>query len=122
MKLRGPAMNRSLNRRNPDVLVVMIAEKQIMRGNEEDKGDQFSEMRDRGMGPLKAATDMSGTAALKSNVLLTSLGGGEAAFPEFGLLVGDNFSATDCKVIPRYRTASAARGMMLVDNFGLSLF
>ncbi|OMO86590.1 hypothetical protein COLO4_21045 [Corchorus olitorius] len=43
MELRGPGMNRSLNRENPDILIVMIAEKQKMRGCEEDKGNQGEE-------------------------------------------------------------------------------
>lgn len=33
-------MNRSLNRENPDILIMMIAGKQIIRGGEEDKRDQ----------------------------------------------------------------------------------
>ncbi|KAL5771478.1 hypothetical protein ACOSP7_015632 [Xanthoceras sorbifolium] len=32
MVLRRPAMNRSLNRENPRILIMMIAEKQILRG------------------------------------------------------------------------------------------
>ncbi|WRX31800.1 hypothetical protein QQP08_024287 [Theobroma cacao] len=40
MVLRGPAVNRSLNRENPDILIVMIAEKQKMRCGEKDKADQ----------------------------------------------------------------------------------
>ncbi|KAG6626325.1 hypothetical protein CIPAW_15G039900 [Carya illinoinensis] len=59
MGLRRPGMNRSLNRENPDILIVMIAEEQIMRGGGEDKGDQRQR---EGMGPLKTAAEMSGTA------------------------------------------------------------
>lgn len=61
-------MNRSLNRGYPDILIVMIAEKwQIMKGK--GKEDQYSKIRDGP--PLKAATEMSGTAPLKiSNALL----------------------------------------------------
>lgn len=51
MVLRGPASNRSLNRENPDILIVMIAEEQIMRGGEADKGDQREKGGD---GPSKA--------------------------------------------------------------------
>lgn len=54
-------MNRSLNRANPDILIAMIAVKQIMRGGDEDK-------RMEEMGPQKPATEMSGTAP-KSNLL-----------------------------------------------------
>ncbi|KAG6674396.1 hypothetical protein I3842_15G039000 [Carya illinoinensis] len=64
MGLRRPGMNRSLNRENPDILIVMIAEEQIMRGGGEDKGDQRQR---EGMGPLKTAAEMSGTAP-KGNV------------------------------------------------------
>lgn len=60
-------MNRSLNRENPDILIVMIAEQQMMRGGEEDKGGQSQR---EGMGPLKPATEMSGTAP-RSNVFLS---------------------------------------------------
>ncbi|CAK7353000.1 unnamed protein product [Dovyalis caffra] len=63
MLLRGPAMNRSCNRENPDILIVMIAEKQIMRGGEDDKE------RER-MGPQKPAREMSGTAPKNYTVLL----------------------------------------------------
>ncbi|KAF7830478.1 homeobox protein ATH1-like [Senna tora] len=42
-------MNRSLNRENPDILIVMIAEKQIIGGGEEDKRDQRLGMM---MGPV----------------------------------------------------------------------
>jgi len=52
-------MNRSLNRENPDILIMMIAGQQIMRGVEEDKRDQ-RESQD--MGPVKPATQMSATA------------------------------------------------------------
>lgn len=58
MFLRVPAMNRSLNRENPDILNMMIAGKQIIRGVEDDKRDQ----RERKMGPVKPATQMSATA------------------------------------------------------------
>ena len=51
MVLRGPAINRSLNRENPDILIVMIADKQIMRGGEEDKEDQRNREKQQG-GPL----------------------------------------------------------------------
>ncbi|KAH0969482.1 hypothetical protein GBA52_028663 [Prunus armeniaca] len=51
MGLRGPGKNSGLNRENPDILIVMIAEKQIMRGGEEDKRDQNERERD---GPSKA--------------------------------------------------------------------
>ncbi|XWS72465.1 hypothetical protein CRYUN_Cryun02cG0042000 [Craigia yunnanensis] len=54
MVLRGPAMNRSLNRENPDILIVMIAEKQITRGGEEDKGDQRKRERSNREGPSQA--------------------------------------------------------------------
>ena len=43
-------MNRKWSRGNPDILIMMIAEKQIMRGGADDKGVQ-SEGRD---GPFKA--------------------------------------------------------------------
>ncbi|WVZ19276.1 hypothetical protein V8G54_006598 [Vigna mungo] len=59
MFLRLPAMNRSLNRENPYILIMMIAGKQIIRGVEEDKRDQ-RESQD--MGPVKPATQMSATA------------------------------------------------------------
>jgi len=59
MFLRLPAMNRSLNRENPDILIMMIAGQQIIRGVEEDKRDQ-RESQD--MGPVKPATQMSATA------------------------------------------------------------
>lgn len=53
-------MNRSLNRENPDILIVMIAEKQqIIGGGEEDKRDQRERVE---LGPLKPATEMSDTA------------------------------------------------------------
>ncbi|KAJ6674214.1 hypothetical protein OIU85_013140 [Salix viminalis] len=55
MVLRRPAMNRSCNRENPDILIVMIAEKQIMRGDGDDKERET-------MGPQKPAREMSGTA------------------------------------------------------------
>ncbi|KAJ6758351.1 hypothetical protein OIU74_025094 [Salix koriyanagi] len=55
MALRRPAMNRSCNRENPDILIVMIAEKQIMRGDGDDKERET-------MGPQKPAREMSGTA------------------------------------------------------------
>ncbi|CAJ1973528.1 unnamed protein product [Sphenostylis stenocarpa] len=59
MFLMVPAMNRSLNRENPDILIMMIAGKQIIRDVEEDKSDQ----REREyMGPVKPATQMSATA------------------------------------------------------------
>ncbi|KAL9339026.1 hypothetical protein Peur_068041 [Populus x canadensis] len=61
MVLRRPAMNRSCNRENPDILIVMIAEEQIMRGGEDDKERET-------MGPQKPAREMSGTAP-KSNLL-----------------------------------------------------
>lgn len=67
MVLRRPGVNRSLNRENPDILIVMIAEQQMMRGGEEDKGGQSQR---EGMGPLKPATEMSGTAP-RSNVFLS---------------------------------------------------
>ncbi|EXB66878.1 hypothetical protein L484_019516 [Morus notabilis] len=50
MVLRGPGRNRSWSRGNPDILIMMIAEKQIMRGGEDDKEVQ-REGRD---GPSKA--------------------------------------------------------------------
>ncbi|KAF2304354.1 hypothetical protein GH714_030407 [Hevea brasiliensis] len=55
-------MNRSLDRANPDILIVMIAVKQIMRGGEEDK-------RREGMGPQKPATEMSDMAGRNSIVM-----------------------------------------------------
>ncbi|KAI4316538.1 hypothetical protein L6164_024514 [Bauhinia variegata] len=58
MSLRRPAMNRSLNRENPDILIMMIAEKQMITGGEEDKRDQREREE---MGPVKPATEMSGT-------------------------------------------------------------
>ncbi|KAI9378197.1 hypothetical protein POPTR_018G054600v4 [Populus trichocarpa] len=61
MVLRRPAMNRSCNRENPDILIVMIADEQIMRGGEDDKERET-------MGPQKPAREMSGTAP-KSNLL-----------------------------------------------------
>lgn len=64
MVLRRPGMNRSLNRENPDILIMMIAEQQIMRGSGEDKGEKREK---EGMGPLKPVTQMSDTAP-KSNV------------------------------------------------------
>ncbi|KAA8525174.1 hypothetical protein F0562_006962 [Nyssa sinensis] len=88
-------MNRSLNRENPDILIMMIAEEQIVKGGEEDKGDQYSEMREReggGMGPLKPAEEMSGTAPPESLVEAV-------AFSEIGMLLGDISSANDCKVM-----------------------
>jgi len=50
MFLRLPAMNRSFNRENPDILIMMIAGQQIIRGVEEDKRDQ----REPRHGPSKA--------------------------------------------------------------------
>ncbi|KAF1893509.1 hypothetical protein Lal_00001993 [Lupinus albus] len=64
MFLRHSAMNRSLNRENPDILIMMIAGKQIIRGGEEDKRDQRE--REKKMGPVKPATEMSGTAPKSS--------------------------------------------------------
>ena len=64
MVLRRPGMNRSLNRENPDILIMMIAEQQIMRGGGEDKGEKREK---EGTGPLKPVTQMSDTAS-KSNV------------------------------------------------------
>lgn len=54
-------MNRSCNRENPHILIVMIAEKQIMKGGGDGKGREI-------MGPQKPAREMSGTAP-KSNLL-----------------------------------------------------
>ncbi|KAK7410134.1 hypothetical protein VNO78_00675 [Psophocarpus tetragonolobus] len=59
MFLSLPAMNRSFNRENPDILIMMIAGKQIIRGVEEDKADQRERPK---MGPVKPATQMSATA------------------------------------------------------------
>lgn len=64
MVLRRPGMNRSLNRENSDILIMTIAEQQIMRGGGEGKGEKREK---EGMGPLKPVTQMSDTAA-KSNV------------------------------------------------------
>ncbi|OVA08465.1 hypothetical protein BVC80_209g201 [Macleaya cordata] len=52
-------MNRSLNSKIPDILLLMIAEKQI-RGERvrEDKEDLIQ----RAMGPQKPATEMSASA------------------------------------------------------------
>jgi hypothetical protein len=72
MWLRGPGMNRSLNRENPDILIVIIAEEQIMRGGGEDKGEKKRE-RVEGMGPLKPATEMSDTVPKECNVMCYSL-------------------------------------------------
>ncbi|KAF9662325.1 hypothetical protein SADUNF_Sadunf18G0041200 [Salix dunnii] len=58
MVLRRPAMNRSCNRENPDILIVMMAEKQLMRGDEDEKERET-------MGPRKPAREMSGTAPKK---------------------------------------------------------
>ncbi|KAG5225464.1 transcription factor Homeodomain-TALE-BEL family [Salix suchowensis] len=65
MALRRPAMNRSCNRENPDILIVMIAEKQIMRGDEDDKERET-------MGPQKPAREMSGTAPKRSLHILST--------------------------------------------------
>ncbi|KAK7835666.1 hypothetical protein CFP56_023315 [Quercus suber] len=67
MVLRRPGMNRSLNRENPDILIMMIAEQQIMRGGGEDKEEKREK---EGLGPLKPVTQMSDTAP-KSNVSIT---------------------------------------------------
>ncbi|KAI4337130.1 hypothetical protein L6164_015579 [Bauhinia variegata] len=64
MSLRRPAVNRSLNRENPNILIMMTAEKQIIRGGEEDKRDQREREE---LGPVKPAIQMSCTAA-RSNV------------------------------------------------------
>ncbi|KAI5586257.1 hypothetical protein BDE02_06G201000 [Populus trichocarpa] len=48
-------MNRSCNRENPHILIVMIAEKQIMKGGGDGKGREI-------MGPQKPAREMSDTA------------------------------------------------------------
>ncbi|KAA0060995.1 hypothetical protein E6C27_scaffold501G001300 [Cucumis melo var. makuwa] len=53
MVLRRPGRNRSFNRENPDILIMMIAVDQIIRGCEQDKGDGTER---KGMGPLKPAT------------------------------------------------------------------
>ncbi|OAY54092.1 hypothetical protein MANES_03G047400v8 [Manihot esculenta] len=56
MVLRRPAMNRRLNRENPDILIVIIAVRQKMKGGKDDKE------RVGRMGPQKPATEMSDTA------------------------------------------------------------
>lgn len=66
MVLRRPAMNRRLHRENPDILIVIIAVRQKMKGGEDDKE------RVGRMGPQKPATEMSDTAP-KSNLLPSSL-------------------------------------------------
>ncbi|CAK9312466.1 unnamed protein product [Citrullus colocynthis] len=53
MVLRRPGRNRSFNRENPDILIMMIAVDQIIRGCEQDKGDGTER---KGMGTLKPAT------------------------------------------------------------------
>lgn len=53
MVLRRPGRNRSWHRENPDILIMMIAVDQIIRGREQDKGDGTER---KGMGPLKPAT------------------------------------------------------------------
>lgn len=53
MVLRRPGRNESFNRENPNILIMMIAVDQIIRGHEQDKGDDTER---KGMGPLKPAT------------------------------------------------------------------
>ncbi|KAG7029268.1 hypothetical protein SDJN02_07606, partial [Cucurbita argyrosperma subsp. argyrosperma] len=53
MVLRRLGRNRSFNRENPDILIMMIAVDQIIRGHEQDKGDGTER---KGMGPLKPVT------------------------------------------------------------------
>ncbi|KAG7941270.1 hypothetical protein I3843_16G031000 [Carya illinoinensis] len=67
---RGPGMNRYLNRENPNTLVEIIADQQII-GPGEDKGDQRRGEGSEGMGPLKTAAEISGTAAPKINAFLS---------------------------------------------------
>ncbi|KAK9273676.1 hypothetical protein L1049_018486 [Liquidambar formosana] len=77
MMLGTSAMNRSLNRENPDILFVMIAEKQIMRGERRTKEIREKERKERERerdGPFqKPATEMSGTAPPKAVVMFLSL-------------------------------------------------
>ena len=54
-------MNRSCNRENPHILIVMIAEKQIMKGGGDGKEREIR-------GPQKPAREMSDTAP-KINLL-----------------------------------------------------
>ncbi|KAJ6745716.1 hypothetical protein OIU74_028397 [Salix koriyanagi] len=54
-------MNRSCSRENPDILIVMIAERQMMKCGEDDQEREI-------MGPQKPAREMSDTA-LKRNSL-----------------------------------------------------
>ena len=79
-------MNRSLNRENPDILIVIIAEEQIMRGGGEDKGEKKRE-RVEGMGPLKPATEMSDTLPKECNVMCYSLSHSFYPSPCFAHLV-----------------------------------
>ncbi|KAG2663446.1 hypothetical protein I3760_16G029600 [Carya illinoinensis] len=67
---RGPGMNRYLNRENPNTLVEIIADQQII-GPGEDKRDQRRGEGSEGMGPLKTAAEISGTAAPKINAFLS---------------------------------------------------
>ncbi|KAJ6698114.1 hypothetical protein OIU79_011616 [Salix purpurea] len=54
-------MNRSCSRENPDILIVMIAEKQIMKGGEDDQEREI-------MGPQKPAREMSDTALKRTSL------------------------------------------------------
>ncbi|KAM3710162.1 hypothetical protein ACB094_01G008900 [Castanea mollissima] len=100
MVLRRPGMNRSLNRENPDILIMMNAEQQIMRGGGEDKGEKREK---EGMGPLKPVTQMSDTAP-KSLV-------GKAVFFVVVFLACDTSSAYEWKVsITRWQTMKSGGG------------
>ncbi|KAJ6295671.1 hypothetical protein OIU78_023657 [Salix suchowensis] len=111
MALRRPAMNRSCNRENPDILIVMIAEKQIMRGDEDDKERET-------MGPQKPAREMSGTAPkrslhiLSTGVVQTTLSSvykvcWSTLYYRVCLLLGDHHSANVNKLFRLSRLKSA---------------
>ena len=94
MLLRTSAMNRSLNRENPNILVVMIAEREQIMKDPQGRSvfrarqrAQREEMRGgMGMGPQKPAIDMSGTAPPKSKCFL-SLSLYRVALPSLSILM-----------------------------------
>uniref|UniRef100_A0A0A0LN23 Uncharacterized protein n=1 Tax=Cucumis sativus TaxID=3659 RepID=A0A0A0LN23_CUCSA len=67
MVLRRPGRNRNFNRENPDILIMMIAVDQIIRGCEQDKGDGTER---KGMGPLKPATKRDLVWGFRSKFLI----------------------------------------------------
>ncbi|KAL9400098.1 hypothetical protein Peur_009059 [Populus x canadensis] len=99
-------MNRSCNRENPHILIVMIAEKQIMKGGGDGKEREI-------MGPQKPAREMSDTApeinllpffslhlvlgSLREPAYSVNQYAGQHCVPRDCLLLGDRYSANDKK-------------------------